>query len=1653
MPLNNLKENFLYNLIPENVRIQDIKKLIEAVVGGYQERVKDLRSYIGQINEIYDPNNDISIDRPVVNLTYTNDVGINITTPLEVQGDTPKTEGDDLDTWAINEAGIDSDNFISAIFGTDTYKTALTPTIQFLAESIGAKAYIDDGSTQEEIREAYYKIVSTYFDRLKIKGTGESFEVLGKLIGFDDVGFIPLWSRLYPKKPDDIGNKINDSDFKPTPDVNPVAELPDPIYDPYNPTDGDAYTWQSDWLTIDSTKTNYIPLGVNNKNPFIVVSIIGTVSLPKAGPYVLINGAKTIKAKSIELPTLDDNIKSGFLFEAIAEGEGFNGTTINVEINSDLVRFTTTQNLSLIKFRSSYYNLILAYAFDKYIIDGHYLQVQPNTDLRINPDLDPDGTAVSPYYPWKEGLRYQPLVQMWPTVAITPSPLTPKARVQASNDQQLDSDYLKNKVSIAETAFEEVRPATRSARKIGGGFLNEDVAIYAPYPCKRQFFKFESGGQYNEILTSPGIDYPLGEYSGRFYISYDGNDTEIGQELNLLDNNIVELNYISTDIDISGAYNYSTHTIELAIIVTNSKDFIVYSMWQVIGSEFIRAELPRSVKAEYESKHSIEYSLRPEDEMDFSDIYSIADEYVFRSGFTAQGDDFDFSSFGSENRLGEKTYYDNDISVLDQEGDEYELVAVPYASGRASVRFIQRDSSEYGRKSAIAIDSFDNKYVTSIVAGRLVASLVAFNTDEYRSGLVCHFPFSDHPLDNYITKDYSKHFLTIEDINAGNFMATYEVTDRIFDANRGWVLNIGIGKSIEIIKERDISNEYSLSLWINPSLSAVANSSYYFFEHGPIKLKLINNHVDHKDLIQVYVDDGTNFNLCGSVTVVQEQFNFIGLQVKKLDNFNRFLVDHIATIHVDDLESRQNINGNIVQPGETVLLTNQAASTQNGVWLVRIGNWIRLDLNSLYPAGSLLEFYGGTSLYRLENVLPINFGIDNIILSHKYHSTKLSCSNSLGYVDGTWADIQYREFNIADTELLLNSDFKSIQVSDLMIWNNIVPARFDKIINPAFKQYITEWKNSSFYDIKRSERYELEVLNSGYVFPKLRVSDYNYSSWGRVVRYDGYANYISGTEFEDNVGLTDGVNTTINQLGLVGTEITSLGQSTRSTKTGFFQSTNELWSLESVGGYIQLNNIWPNQNISQIIPLGGVTTAPDTQIELNPVVSMLLLNGDDGKKYAITAESTVTSAILKASEINRTYLFPYTTRIENIAEDTRVDVVINPSTGIPEPKEVEGHTVQYQQPPIYIYSKLETRLNLDLTDPTPDIWVNYNSFGESLGVVARQDNGVLSLSANSAGVIPVGKYNLELDVTNRGKLDDTFTGFEVEVIAGENVAIIANIMQQGQPKIDVGYDGFYTRNVDTNLLASELQIVINETIGFDAVTVLTADPYKSKFGGPYYVYFNDMGTKNLIDIIPVNSVTSVRVIRLVEGNDTTNEIQKILIDRLTYNIQINVTVPTNPTWLLDIYWQNELDVPSLGTSRAICIHSVKLSRLATKIHRIDTNPLNLVEIDNATYADTTPGGWIKNIDDVGSITNVHESKSYFVSDTIAEQTSDPIYPAANTLTGETAQKFEYLTTAIKVLPDEVIDKAIGYSFNVISSEIDNDIIAPPTITSASIEII
>ena len=863
--IQNLSEHFLYDRLPQAVINGDERGLIEAVLGGFSDRLEDVRSHARKLGDFWTPgalpdgpNNAILAD-------VAGDYGKTYTRSLDFQPDTPAAAGAALTAWAAQQLKVPADALSNVRYGRDLLRLVDSNLLSYLGATLGCVLYQNGVLTDAQQKQASVNLVETWFPRLKIKGTIQSFEVLGRLLGFDDVRVTPLWTRLSPRQPDDVGNAANDPDFAANAEYLPKQAI-DTFYDPFAYRDGPFFSWQT---VVDNgtASSSFYTQTVNGFNPWINVvllgslsgtnvpaTVAGTVTHPVSGDYVLAGGLPNFKAY-VEPPL------SSVGFQAVSEGDAFNGVTVHVSTSGSLATLSIVDRLSAIKYRSSYFDIGLSSTMDRMEEIFGSRAATTNKDLAGTHALTSDGTAVSPYRPWTGGTVGTP-ERLADWVVDSGGTMTtarvPRYEADPTVTRQLNVDSaLAAGVQVIQ-AFEEVRPATRQPRRSQFGFLFDDKAQYAPYIRRSTLFTAGTAGFFSGVAVDfPWVPYVMnvevfdGTGSQRLSGEYDASGTVLHFSGSAL----------------SGTYDLGSADFGFACAAAGT----VYGLWLTTSTEVIRpAPAQGTLSESYYSyifdgtaaatgtvytagsyQSDIAYQARPEDqEGDQSLVDEVADDFGWRRDIVAGGEleDIDISRTGTEIAI---DAVDAMTVFNDHTGVDLNVFGVPGQCQPMRVMMQARPTDETFKPGNLAIGYqgsckdlgslnpadlsvirlagahshgdtstdydllFEPGYKlfhVGVAQGVLVADLPVFFGAHHRDGLVGWFALNEHPEDNLAPADHSS-------IGVSLAQTGLVYTSRQWDDERGWCLRLNNG-TLASDRYREIETEATVSFWIKVESAA-----------------------------------------------------------------------------------------------------------------------------------------------------------------------------------------------------------------------------------------------------------------------------------------------------------------------------------------------------------------------------------------------------------------------------------------------------------------------------------------------------------------------------------------------------------------------------------------------------------------------------------------------------------------------------------------------------------------------------------------------------------------------------------------------------------------------------------------------------------------
>jgi hypothetical protein len=900
--LQNLPEDYLYDKLPEGIITLDERGLLRAVIGGIQDRLEDIRSFAKKYEFFFDAAG-LQAHNTVVLITFQTAYGKVVTRSLEIQDDTPPIVGTDLTAWAADEMGVDVSQISSCVFGEDLLRFVDENTVQHLAATVGAVLW-STSSQNGPPAQNQQRLLDSYFPRLKIKGTAQSFDTLGKLIGFEDVRMTPLWGRVSPRIPNDFGAPANDRDFSEVPAYSPQQVI-NSSYDPHIFRDGPYYSWTGT-ASADPNSSDFYTQSVNGFQPWVQFNVTGsTVVHPGPGSaVVLAGGAPHTKASALA--------GQGLQIVALAEGQDFNGLQVTFEdFNSGTDRLVSiTDRLSAIKYRTSYYDLAHTMTDDRAIALFGTNTARPNKDLQGNPLLVSDGTAASPFRPWAGGAFNSNVVNqdfVYISSGST-SVLTPRSEATIQQSQ-FDTDALQQAGQQALQVMDEVRAATRQPRRSSVGYLDRDTLQYAAIDqIHTLIFPFGTEA-WEGNLANPGTTYfvtafvqgTAGPLDAAFDPAFSGTLVRFNDGGGFLGNFNLSTGHWRFEVPVGFGPGYlSARKVDLYITPTTT--------------ETIRKNPNPGLFTSGQV-----YQPRPEDQARTDTPFEIADEYPYRRDTIGGGELVEVT--GHAVPMVPDVAVDKvaqTIAVKDQTGAEHTVFGVKstvqpirlvaqtnptdstYQPGQLAIAYKGSFKSlpnqtlplvdvvpSYFTDLGLYMNSGFALYHAGLVQGVLVADPVKFFADHHQDGLQAWFPFSEHPDEGAIVNDRS----TIASVQALNgFTLQDSFSSRKFDSRRGWYLRMANGASVTSSTFRDITDAYSASLWIIADGTFAGAGTSTVFSHGPLSMDL----VEGANTAYVYAENQTGTRqLAATVAVTPgtfQQFAFtlqgpyVGYGVATLDS-------------------------------------------------------------------------------------------------------------------------------------------------------------------------------------------------------------------------------------------------------------------------------------------------------------------------------------------------------------------------------------------------------------------------------------------------------------------------------------------------------------------------------------------------------------------------------------------------------------------------------------------------------------------------------------------------------------------------------------------------------------------------------------------------
>ena len=384
--LTTFTEDFHLNLLPKVIQEVDEKGYIRAVVGGWQDRIEELRALVDQYSAFLEPMVDQAAVPNTLVFTFTSTDGkevrrhLHITPYLEAAVailNNPNADKSVLLEWGDQLLGLKEESVSSVELGYNPRMAPLSSTLGLLAKTLGVMPLPDGVDPSIQRRLTRDQLAWT-----RSKGTARAIYHRMYALGFSEVVFTPLWSRLSPRMPlypqdrgEVSGGPPAEFDLRGRPDTYP--ELED--WNPEELRDGPYSLWEQACSLLDPAA---FYTSVNGSSPFVRVLIHGLdhtnhrrawnehsqyvqgdvvthaskvyvakdppigipgaatssgwseLLIPDTGTYTLSGGVENIRA-SVTLPSTDPETAtpsySGITLEAIAPGASYNGVEVVVK--------------------------------------------------------------------------------------------------------------------------------------------------------------------------------------------------------------------------------------------------------------------------------------------------------------------------------------------------------------------------------------------------------------------------------------------------------------------------------------------------------------------------------------------------------------------------------------------------------------------------------------------------------------------------------------------------------------------------------------------------------------------------------------------------------------------------------------------------------------------------------------------------------------------------------------------------------------------------------------------------------------------------------------------------------------------------------------------------------------------------------------------------------------------------------------------------------------------------------------------------------------------------------------------------------------------------------------------------------------------------
>lgn len=1390
MSIGNIKEQFLYNRLPDAVITGDERGYIEAVCSGIQDRLEDVRSYAKNLDNFWVPGALPTPTNNVVLVDLTSSQGKSYTRSLDIVASTPSASSNTLAQWAAGQLGLDLDAVSNVRYGYDALRAVDEDTLSRLASTLGTLLYQTDLlSTVSTVSAAQVSLVNTWFPRLKIKGTAQSFDVLGRVLGFDDVRITPLWTRLNPHVPSDVGAAVNDPDFSAVPEYFPRQQT-GPFYDPFNYRDGPFYSWTGT-ASNGTNNTSFYSQTVTGHNPWVDVVILGslagtnvpaihngTVTHPASGSYALSGGAAYTKAY-VDPPL------SSVRFQAVAAGEDFNGVYVHVDTSGTLAHITVTDRLSAIKYRSSYFDIGLTADMDKVEDVFGSRGASTNKDLKANATLTPDGTAVSPYRPWISGSLVVSKTETDWLISTGSIASTWSARHEAdpgAGDRQLNMDAVVAAGIQVTQAFDEVRAATRLPRSSQSGFLIDNDVCYAPYTNRTDLF-----------TTSLGAVY----YSGSSAFTPTGGYTADVALILPAVHGVAWLGYASSAYIVYAAYNLAPYVLLGTVAAASTGTISYYDPVNYVTATYnvtttsgvpvvtgVGATLTGGTIAVQSETNPLAEHVRRYAVTDQKTSYEFSGTWDFSTGSYA----FDTSNFAgvvakadwslttTESVRSEPSAVVKSTGTEGQTSKLFTCLGRPEDEEDAGLIYEVADDFPWLREVTVGgeLVELDTYYSGTEIGIQTLDESTAFNDqtgvdiDVY--GITS--PNTPHPRvlwePRTTTKaGYRPGYLAIA------FKGTPKSLSTLTAAETALVRpSIGASKG-DTETDYDVLFAPGYGLYHTGLAQGVlvADLPKFFGEHHARGLQhwlAFNEHVDDNLTVVDHSFTASDTSLTGlsyaSRTWDDDRGWYLNVSNSQvLTSESRDILDDVTASFWIKLTTAPTVESVIVdmspiqftlRPGGLVsaYAANASGSTRVGTAYVGDGAW---------------HF-----VYIRKNLSDATFGVGTLSLSSAENNV------SADYASGN-----------PDSANLLSVkayDGASYGIHDLRVWNVYkTAAEMDLVRYHAPCTTPCTYRLGFIYTLDREDKYGLKVLPSGWVCPAALPAWHRRTRQGLVLRYDSMGSYSGETRYKEVGYGGQRILPTTYKLGQQFVTITGDGTAPFSTDHGYLPGWNPMWQANNYAGNYDVL-LYSGSTSTGIAPTstpsGVVSPWPNTQTQTNPFRQYVYASDEStGSVYQLELENyngvthlKVTSCVNGASEITTG---PYTLLSYAGLGKLAADPVTGWGSHVP-------YTGTNSTPVLYMYtnSKIvaqETNAYAAWTDAgvTPEqqhmdissipSLATVTAYGTFLNTPCLGQNGVLEFT-NSGNLVP-GTYELTVVSGQVGQADADFAGFIVDINVNDTV--------------------------------------------------------------------------------------------------------------------------------------------------------------------------------------------------------------------------------------------------------------------------------------------